>query len=74
MGDGPRVVKWLIAEYCPSPFYMGWHLYLRDSRGVQRRNKNGDWGWIRRPHESSAGALLKQLGCEITSDGTTDMG
>lgn len=38
---------YLIAEYCAGPFYMGWWLYLRDSKGRQQRNADGDWGWIR---------------------------
>lgn len=43
MNDLPR---FLIAEYCPGPFYMGWHLYLRESMGRQQRNANGGWGWV----------------------------
>lgn len=62
---------WLIAEYCDHEFlFVGWHLYLRESRAYQRRNKDGDWGWIRRPKESSAGELLAGIGCAIKSDGT----
>lgn len=64
---------WLIAEYCAHDFlYTGWHLYLRENKGYQRRNKDGGWGWLRRPQEGRAAALLMSLGCAITGDGTTD--
>lgn len=39
--------RYLIAEYCDGPFYMGWHLYLRESRDAHQTNYDGDWGWIR---------------------------
>lgn len=38
--------RWLWAEYCPGPFYMGWWLYERD-RTDRSRNDDGDWGWLR---------------------------
>ncbi len=41
------VRRWLVAEYCGHDIYMGWHLYLRDSPGYQKRNADGSWGWIR---------------------------
>lgn len=44
-----RVRHWLVAEYCGHDFYTGWHLYLRDDPGYQKRNADGDWGWIRGP-------------------------
>jgi hypothetical protein len=37
----------LIAEYCPGPFYMGWHLYLREHVDKRTRNADGEWGWLR---------------------------
>ncbi len=64
---------WLIAEYCRGPFYMGWHLYLRESTDFHTRNKNGSWGWVRgKLKESDAGKFLKGLGFPITGDGSTD--
>lgn len=36
--------KFLIAEYCAGPFYMGWWLYLRDTN-TGEPNADG-WGWI----------------------------
>lgn len=41
--------QWLVAEYCGHDIYSGWHLYLRDDPGFQKRNADGDWGWIRGP-------------------------
>lgn len=41
-----RSTLYLIAEYCPGPFYIGWHLYLRERRGKHERNSDGEWGWI----------------------------
>lgn len=41
--------RWLIAEYCSHPIYLGWHLYLRDDPRYQKRNQDGGWGWIRGP-------------------------
>lgn len=65
--------QWLIAEWCDHEFlYSGWHIYLRESRRYQQRNSDGEWGWIRRPKESNAGKLLKEMGFEITGDGTLD--
>jgi hypothetical protein len=37
----------MIAEYCAGPFYMGWWLYLRESKERQKRNADGEWGWVR---------------------------
>jgi len=62
----------LIAEYCEGPFYMGWHLYLRENR-VFRRNLDGGWGWIRRIETDSAVAVfLSSIGITISGDGTCD--
>lgn len=70
----PEQVKFLIAEYCASQFYMGWHLYVRDSKGRQQRNTDGGWGWIRSigryPH--CAEGVLRELGIVIRGDGTCD--
>lgn len=55
----------LIAEYCAGPFYMGWHLYLRESRRLNRRNADGSWGWTHRLglHGASvAKTVFKTLG------------
>lgn len=68
----PGQIVWLIAEYCAHDCYMGWHLYLRESRRYQKRNKDGGWGWIRRPKDSNAGKLLAELGFPILGDGTVD--
>ena len=51
---------------------MGWHIYLRESPNYQQRNKDGYWGWIRRPKESDAGNFLKSMGFPIDGDGTAD--
>jgi hypothetical protein len=62
----------LIAEYCDSPYYMGWHLYFRDSK-LFKRNKDGDWGWIHRPRENAKlKDFLLSLGIVIRGDGTCD--
>lgn len=67
-----RKDMFLVAEYCRGPFYMGWHLYLRENR-VFRRNSNGGWGWIRRVRENSQVMFfLSSLGISITGDGTCD--
>ena len=44
-----RARRWLVAEYCGHDIYMGWHLYIRDNPGYQKRNQDGGWGWIRGP-------------------------
>jgi len=63
----------LIAEYCRGPFYMGWHLYLRENMAFNRRNRDGGWGWIRRPAEDfDVIKCLWSLGIIITGDGTCD--
>lgn len=65
--------KYLIAEYCRGPFYMGWHLYLRDSAEKNKRNVDGSWGWIRRPEEDEfVQDYLGSLGITIRGDGTCD--
>lgn len=34
----------ILAEYCHGPFYMGWHLYVRErTDGIP--NADGGWGW-----------------------------
>jgi len=39
---------YLLAEYCPGPFYMGWHLYLRDRNDGSPNDERWDgWGWLR---------------------------
>ena len=61
----------LVAEYCRGPFYMGWHLYLRENRAM-KRNNNGGWGWIRRVHEHPVMKFLSSIGIIIVGDGTCD--
>lgn len=69
------MTKFLIAEYCRGPIYMGWHLYLRDSKGRQQRNMDGDWGWLRRSwKEASAHKVLMQLGLTLRGDNSCDDG
>ena len=64
---------YLIAEYCRGPFYMGWHLYLRESMDKNKRNSNGSWGWIRRPKENKTVIeFLNGMGITIQGDGTCD--
>jgi len=65
----------LIAEYCSAPFYMGWHLYLRDTNTRQKLNRDGTWGWLRnihRPGENPAQQVFDKLGIKIKGDGTCD--
>lgn len=38
--------RYLISEFCGHDIYMGWHLYLRDSKKKRQRNADGSWGWI----------------------------
>ncbi len=75
-GDAMKVAmvrRYLIAEYCSGPFYMGWWLYLRESKHKQVRNRDGGWGWIRNPRKhASLVVVLRQLGIEIRGDGTMD--
>ena len=70
------VRKYLIAEYCDAQFYMGWHLYVRDYKEKQKRNDDGDWGWIRwrgkRDGRHPAQDVFNEFGIEITGDGTCD--
>lgn len=65
---------WLIAEYCRGPFYMGWHLYLRENREMQQRNADGSWGWIRwhRADKHPVQDILDDLGIVMNGDGTCD--
>jgi hypothetical protein len=71
---GRLVRQFLIAEYCPGPFYWGWHLYLRESRDKNTRNRNGEWGWIRQLEKDWRGisSVLTQLDIIINGDGTMD--
>jgi len=65
-------VKFLVAEYCRGPFFMGWHLYLRDSKKFQL-NDDGEWGWVRRVFENKpVMKFMASLGFPITGDGTCD--
>jgi hypothetical protein len=62
----------LIAEYCDSNFYMGWHLYFRDNK-LFKRNNDGGWGWINRPRENlEIMEFMASLGITIKGDGTCD--
>lgn len=68
---------YLVAEYCPGPFYMGWHLYLRESPARRQRNADGEWGWLRRAstRTSNARDVLRELGItDWVGDETTDAG
>ena len=67
--------RFLIAEYCEAPLYMGWHLYLRDNKEIQKRNRDGTWGWLRGVHrqgENPVQQIFDELGIEIKGDGTCD--
>lgn len=62
----------LIAEYCDANYYTGWHLYYRENKSF-KRNRDGSWGWIRRPREDETiTKFLAALGIFITGDGTCD--
>ena len=67
--------KYLITEYCPGPFYMGWHAYLRDTNGRQEPNADGSWGWVRGPIATPLVLqFLKSLGIESKGDNSCDDG
>lgn len=71
------IIKYLIAEYCPGPIYMGWHLYLRDHKEKQRQNDDGDWGWIRDIGRKRNGpnhiiSFLTSIDIVIRGDGSCD--
>jgi len=69
---GKKVNMYLIAEYCDGTYYVGWHLYYRDSESFQR-NSDGEWGWIREPtKDMKLIKFLSSLGITISGDGTTD--
>ena len=76
------VMLYLITEYCPGPLFMGWHLYLRESRDRRRRNSGvsgftmeGEWGWSHEWHwEAEAKKLLAALGLRSVADDSTDGG
>ena|GEM_PF-4808010 len=57
-------LRTLVAEYCPGPFYMGWHLYERERR--DRRNHDYGWGWLNYggswPHIEAIYEMLVGLG------------
>lgn len=41
------MLKYLLAEYCPGPFYMGFWLYERDRNdGSPNDLPGGGWGWL----------------------------
>ena len=73
LANGGRM--FLIAEYCKGPFYMGWHLYLRDHRAF-RQNNDGSWGWVRMSGWSWMNPrvlrFLSSIGIEMQGDGTCD--
>jgi len=66
---------YLVAEYCRGPFYMGWHIYIRDHRTF-RRNIDGGWGWVRTHTwswmQDPVYRFLLSIGIEIHGDGTCD--
>lgn len=63
----------LISEYCGGTFYSGWHLYLRESAERQKRNSDGDWGWLRRDwHEKHAHVFLATIGIILKGDGSCE--
>jgi len=64
--------RFLIAEYCRGPFYMGWHLYLRENRAFTP-NSDGGWGWLSQIRENSqVTSFFSSIGIIITGDGTCD--
>jgi len=64
---------WLVAEYCGHDIYTGWHLYLRDHPGYQKRNKDGDWGWLRRlDGDKKVQEFFTSIGITLKGDGTRD--
>ncbi len=69
--------RYLIAEHCDNALYSGWHLYLRDSKGRQQRNVDGEWGWLRGINRYSNSyrwlhELLGTFGITLKGDGTCD--
>jgi hypothetical protein len=66
----------LISEYCEGPFFMGWHLYLRDNKGRQQPNAGGGWGWLRRSDcaTTQAHEFLRRIGITLKGDNSCDDG
>jgi len=58
-------LRTLVAEYCPGPFYMGWHLYERKRRSCHNHDWT-DWGWLDQggpwPHVEAIYKMLVALG------------
>ena len=46
MSDETRYA-FILAEYCPGPFYDGWWLYERDTNDGRKTGEFGSWGWLR---------------------------
>jgi len=40
------VRRYIIAEYCAGPFYMGWWLYERERNDGSANDRN-EWGWLK---------------------------
>lgn len=61
--NGGEPFQTVLAAYCPGPFYMGWHLYLRE-KADGRRNSDGGWGWEQGAGGEECGVrdLVKRLG------------
>jgi len=54
----------VLAEWCDGPFYMGWHLYLREHCDG-RRNRDGDWGWLRGAGQEGFPCAVRDLLIEL---------
>ena len=40
------MIAWLLPEYCPGPFYMGWHLYVRQHDATRSDPDAYSCGWL----------------------------
>lgn len=40
------MIAWLLPEYCPGPFYMGWHLYVRQHDDARSDPNPYSCGWL----------------------------
>lgn len=58
--------KFIIAEYCEGPFYLGWWMYARDRNDGSQNDEGYDrWGWFRGDPEWNGVKAIWELCCEL---------
>jgi hypothetical protein len=59
--------RYLIAEYCRGPFYMGWWMYARDRNDGSENTENRweRWGWLQSAEPWSDHAAAWKLCCDM---------